>query len=532
MHKVVIADDELFVRMGLRNSIDWEQHGFVVVGEAADGVQALGVIDRDPPDVVLTDIKMPNMDGLELIRIVSERYPLTRCIVLSNFDDFELVKNAMKLGATDYFLKVTIEPEKLLDTLRQTVQALDQFKRSAGHVAELSRQLGESRPLLLKQRFRELRDERQTLASFARRLRSIPFFKECMDGHALIVVLKDYDKLLASRFDFDRDLLEYTVTNLMQELLYMHGNGQVFESQPGVFALFLHTQPAVGLRHFAQQIHNSLQEFLSFECFTVYGLQYDTEEKLRDTIRRIFRLPEQLFYERAATVRHIAEVPERPLPGTGNRVDKFLHDVAFFQQLGDGGGLLDCVRTFVDEAEKEQAAPDLVKKQLILLVSNLLEHGFGERPEAIARESAAVVERIECCCSILDLRRLVSEEIAAIGNKVAAASRTNVREEIRKVIVFMEKNYGDKISLEDMANYIRMNKSYFSRLFKQETGMMFNKYLTQIRLTKARELILSTNKKLSDISDEVGYGDVFYFTKAFKHYYSMTPGEYKKRHRL
>ncbi|HBR29267.1 MAG TPA: DNA-binding response regulator, partial [Firmicutes bacterium] len=117
MLKVMIVDDEAIVRIGLKSMIDWESHGFQLVGEANDGQRALDLFQKNKPDLVITDLKMPVMDGLQLMRHLNELDARCRVIVLSSYDEFSLVKEAMKLGAADYLLKLEMEPDQLVEVL-------------------------------------------------------------------------------------------------------------------------------------------------------------------------------------------------------------------------------------------------------------------------------------------------------------------------------------------------------------------------------------------------------------------------------
>ena len=119
MRKVLVVDDEFLVRVGIKSFLNWEENGYTIIGEAADGRQALEIMEREAPDVVLTDLKMDGMDGFELIQVSRKRFPAVQFVVLSSFEDGENVKRAMKLGAADYIFKLTSKPEELLRILNE-----------------------------------------------------------------------------------------------------------------------------------------------------------------------------------------------------------------------------------------------------------------------------------------------------------------------------------------------------------------------------------------------------------------------------
>lgn len=128
MYKVIIVDDEKIVRIGLKTIIKWNENGYELVGEAKDGISAFSMVQKYNPDIIITDLKMPNLDGIGLIKKLKEENYKCKVLVLSNYSDFELVKEAMKLGAVDYILKLTMQPDDLLKILNQMSQQLNKEK--------------------------------------------------------------------------------------------------------------------------------------------------------------------------------------------------------------------------------------------------------------------------------------------------------------------------------------------------------------------------------------------------------------------
>lgn len=156
MYKVLIADDEQAVRIGMRSFIDWNKNGFELVGEAKDGRAALALIQQTRPDIVITDLKMPEMDGVELIRALNVGGFRGKVLVLSNYNEFDLVRSAMKFGASDYLLKVTMEPEELLSILKQLCEKLKSEKAVLEENNKIKLELNRNREIETRQYFAEL----------------------------------------------------------------------------------------------------------------------------------------------------------------------------------------------------------------------------------------------------------------------------------------------------------------------------------------------------------------------------------------
>ena len=156
MIKVLIVDDEILIRVGIKSCINWESNGYEIIGLAADGNQALEIIKSQMPDIVLTDIKMPNLDGLELIEEIKKQYPNIRIIVLSCYNEFDFIRTAMKLGADDYILKLSMEPQDLLKVLNNTKKEIEKNQKAIARENDNKREIKIDRNFLKEDLYKGL----------------------------------------------------------------------------------------------------------------------------------------------------------------------------------------------------------------------------------------------------------------------------------------------------------------------------------------------------------------------------------------
>ncbi len=535
MYKILIVDDEIFVRMGLKMSIDWASRGFELLGEASNGQEALEKISETPPDIVITDIKMPVMDGIGLIKEISSSYPAIKCLVLSNYDEFELVKEAMKLGAVDYFLKVTIESDKLLEALEQVCEKLDGERTAADRRRAIDQTIREHRTVIERKYYLDLVGHDGTPESLKATIDALGLKLYDMRGVILLLLLRDYRELLEGRFQSDRRLLEFTILNVVDELINHQSGGKIVEHSPGAYAMIVSwREPPDGNRvaDLAERVRRALRDYLSIEANVVCGAPFAGHGSLQEALASLDKLKLEAFYEQEGGVLRQGQAvfPDGAIAEAYRAAKSRLK---LFVGLGDGARAAACLEAFVDETRERRIDPLLAKRHVAALAGALqdgLAVKLGDK-EGTPIDTAIAV-RLEEAEDFAELKR-TALGFARQGERLleSHAGQQSPRDEIVKVIAYVKEHYRQRVSLEEMARRVAMNKSYFSRLFKQETGEAFQDFLIRTRMEQAREQLLATDKKVADIATDVGYNDIFYFTRAFKQYYRMSPGEYKKNHR-
>ncbi|MFC5402248.1 response regulator transcription factor [Cohnella soli] len=534
MYKILIVDDEIFVRMGLKMSIDWHAHGLQLIGEASNGQQALELMKETTPDIVITDIKMPVMDGIKLIQEIAAAYPAVKCLVLSNYDEFELVKEAMKLGALDYFLKVTIESEKLIEAIKRVCERLDGERRAANEVREIVRAMNEHRTVIERKYYLELIQPEAKPGTFHAAVEALGLKLYDHSGAILMLLLRDYGKLLSERFQSNRRLLEFTILNVVEELINHHSSGKIIEHSDGVYAMIVSWKDQTDERQvsdLADRVRTALHDYLSIESNVVCGAAFQGYEQLRDGLVALDKAKLEAFYEDAGSVLRIGQTAFSD-DGVSETYLNAKGQLALYVQLGDGPRIAACLDAFLDCVKMERIDPVLAKRHVLNLVG-IVQDELSLRIEdkGNAPIDTAIAGKIDEAAGFAELKEIVLPFARQCEIRLESFRLQGPRDEIVQAIEYVKRHYAGKVSLEDIARRAAMNKSYFSRLFKQETGEAFQDFLIRTRMEQARELLLASDKKVADIAAEVGYNDIFYFTRAFKQYFKMSPGEYKKRNR-
>lgn len=540
MIKVFLVEDEAIIRRGIRNNIPWEKEGFQFVGEASDGELAYPMIKKAKPDIVITDIKMPFMDGLELASIIRKEMPDTKIIILSGYNEFEYAKTAISIGVTDYQLK-PISSEKLLETIKRVADIireeqaqkmlLEEYKKdnqegmelekaklfyaladnslSTAEILEWGRQLGLDLTasyytvILLKiissaeeNTYQEqvVEAERKSEA-FLKEQECIYYFKRWGEGWFLLVRSEDEEEFS----ELLQGLKEYFAQLIPDEsdgLCYFGGIGHTVQRLGDVRQSFLSANRAFTARFFAD-----LNQIITEDELKRHEAKKQGADDLKDiNISNIDRRLLEDFLK-------MGDIEEAPV---------FLD--AYFDKIGVGSYSSLMFRQYL-------------MVDMYFCVSKFLEDLGGSSQKFM--EKFGDVEEIKMRIHSTDRVREYMQEIFTEALEMRdSLSRDKYSRLLKDAQYYAEQNYtNNEISLNMVASHVGISPSYFSTIFRQETGSTFIEYLTGLRMEKAKELLRCTNKKTAEIAYDVGYKDSHYFSYIFKKTQGLTPKEYRGERR-
>ncbi len=515
--KVFLVDDEIAIRENLRNSFPWEENGFQLVGEAPDGEMALPMIRDLNPDILLTDIRMPFMDGMALCAEVRRVMPWIGVVILSGYDDFSYAQKAIPLGVREYLLKPI--------TARELLNAL---KRVAGQIEEERR-------------------AQESMASLRR---------DVVSGNQFL-----REKLLASLFTEEGDRFEDE--QLMRQMRQMGVN-----LAAGCYVVIDIAFSLSGeARARARSALSALAEATGGSVFTC-GMAHGARALVLGDNERD---AEERAYSFAASAAHLPQLEncEELRLSIGETVNDY-YDIRRSMQTarhvrhaaaGQGEG-----RRIIGVGELDNATTPLNTLELSPLYERLqyasareLDAVLSEYTERLGsgaegRELALGYLRI---AAVIAARHIVSDAGADPQDVldealIAEALRSDGMEAVRALLLsamacrdrsgrglgqtpvgraraFLSQRYSDpNLMLQDVAGEVSMSQSHFSTVFAQETGITFTQYLTALRIGKAKELLAATNMRSSEIAFAVGYNDAHYFSYLFKKQTGVTPSEYRR----
>jgi two-component system, response regulator YesN len=520
-YKVFFVEDEIITREGIRDNVDWQASGFEFCGEATDGEMALPLLRTAQPDVLITDIKMPFMDGLQLSKIVRERMPRVKIIILSGHDEFEYAQKAISLGITDYLLKpVTVQ--KLQTVLQKLSGQLDQERKEEADLKKLQEQVQDNCAMLSERLLFKLVLGAVSPAEAAEMGQTLGF--ELTARHYLVVILKLEFGDRTEQYDHD----EYQqVQRVLTELVRQNPDIFVLKRDWGDIILIMKGNTPEYLEEERNLLLNEIRQ-------VVAGTRYQLSIGVGASKERIADIS-QSFMEALVHIQNPAiNKDELNPPLEGGELLK-LDNTAIENYLR--WGVKDefdnffnaYLRPLGETALKSALIKNYIFVDVILATAKLVNE-LGGDVDRVVPELSSIETILADVKSVEDLREQ-AHKIISIG-LTYRDSRPNGQHiyMLRRAKEYIEHHYADPaLSLNEVAAQANLSASHFSAVFSQETCQTFKEYLTEIRINKAKELLRMTPLRSADIAYQVGYNDPHYFSSVFKKNTGLSPIEFRSQ---
>lgn len=515
MYRAAIVDDEPVIRFGIRASVDWERENIGLAGDFANGEEAWRAIGEEGVDILITDIKMPVMDGLELAKRALARHPRTKVILISSYTDFEYVRQGLKLGVADYLLKPTLEPEGLLELVRKCVRAIEEDRGR-----EVDRQLLR-RTQRLQERRRLEADIKRAVAQAGEG--AAPWVKPSWlaSGYAVCTVLidglREYEEQHGS---LQAGLLLEDMHESFDEIAE---EGAAFAAQGPSLALVL---PADVAAETARALRDLWRKRLNVG--TTIGLAAGTSEAdLRDVYLRSARAAGRRFYEGEGFYEDARD--QEAAPERGSPEETLTRRLRHALAAKDAAAAEAAVREQAARWAASRTDADAVRREAVETATALLS---GEREPSALLEGLEELKRAETLDALVRMLLAQLRDCRKAGGAGAGAgapaSRGNKRL-VEQAIAHLEANYTGELTLQQLADHVHMSKNYFCLQFKLHTGMNFMDYLIRLRLGRAKALLGETDLKIYEVAERAGFGDAKHFGKLFKRMTGLSPVEYRER---
>ncbi|MBD2844863.1 response regulator [Paenibacillus sp. IB182496] len=544
MYKMLIVDDEPAVRAGLRRYVDWTAYGIEWAGEADDGDVALEMIAQQPPDLVLTDIRMPSMDGITMARRIAQSHPQCKIVFISGHDDADYLKSALKINATDYIFK-PVNRKELEAVVRRVVDELDAQRREQQQRRQLMEQLKEGLPLLRERLLLALMTSGAPRRGLDERIAFLGLDLPVTSAYWVIVVeIDDLSEVTASRSERDAQLLWYAVLNIVQELVDTYFRGYVIAHQHGEFVGLLQTleggespDGAEALLALAADIRSSLERYLRLGVTIGISDRAEGLARVAGAYRQAREAADHRWYlgkNRIITMDSLHHAERGGEPAL-HRVDAEQLEPLFSALKGDESDRLDAALDEVFQVLSRNRGDGLkygqsVCLQIVLAVRQLLLEMELHTPELEAAETAlwhALLARE----TLGEMREELAAYLGEVGGRIRERRSGKVANLVERVRTVIERQYGDsQLTVAEIAKTVYLSPTYVSLLFKQETGQTINEYLTQVRIERAKALLREPQHKFYDICYAIGYNDPSYFTRLFKKATGLTPSAYREHH--
>ena len=521
-YKVFFVEDEIVTREGIRDNVDWVANGFEFCGEATDGEMALPLLRTARPDVLITDIKMPFMDGLQLSKIVRERMPWVKIVILSGHDEFEYAQQAIKLGVTEYLLKpVTVQ--NLHQVLQKLAAQLEQERKEQENIRHLREQIEENRAILRERLL--LKVVVGALSSTEAIERGQLLGLDLSARYYLVVILKTELEDRSEQFDYD----EYQqVQRVVADLV---------EDMPDVFLLHKDWEELVLLMkgnapEFLEEERERLLERINQE---VKRTRYQLTIGSGTPKKRIAEL-HQSFVEALVNIQIAADEKNNRLNNAVDKADLLKVDRAAVENYLRCGAKEDFdpfFNTYIRPLGETALNSYLIKNYIfvdVVLATVKLVNDLGGDIDQVVPELESIETTLASIKTVEQLREQVYRILVSTLAFRDRHTSSHYMSTIQQAKDYIGHHYMEpELSLNEVAAQVNLSPSHFSVVFSKEACQTFKEYLTEIRIQKAKELLRTTALRSVDISYQVGYSDPHYFSHVFRKVTGLSPNEFRSR---
>lgn len=534
MMKVVIADDEVKVCQLICGLIDWTTLDMEIVGIAHNGIEALEMIETLRPDLMITDIRMPGYDGLEMIGRGKKIKEDIDFIIVSGYRHFEYAQSAIKYGVCDYLLK-PIKKEALLDTLRRMREKYRQRTQQLSAEECLKIRLQSDISKLRSNLMSNLLLQRggNTGIDIDKLNREYHFHFE--PGYFQVILVK-IDCEYGILYEDSRKILEEKTKQILQGFLKAKCSDLEISFQ-GSRAYCILNYRKDARDAVRRQLKAAMDELLvqnsvfeKVELSIGLGSAAENLNQLEDSLKTAEWAVSQRLIEGTGKIIETAGIPVSP-PAGNVSLSEFNKNIETALERLDIGS----VAAAVDSLKKQNLQnPQSTGQEIFQLATSaclnylvmLKNHQFSDDREETLYEK--FISRADLCSAVPQLFDCLLNFIRESMESAMQDKKQAEKKPIRLAKQYIQQNFSKQISLEDVSNVAGFNASYFSMLFKKQSGQNFMEYLSEVRMNKAKELFKETNLSVASICEQVGYSDIKHFTQGFKKFTGLKPNEFRK----
>lgn len=531
MYKLVIIEDELILRKNIIKKIEWEKYGFCVVGEAENGRDALDVIDCTNPDVIITDIDMPFMNGLELSKIVTEKCPMTKIIILSGFDDFRYAQQAVELNVVEYVLK-PISSEELIKTLVKIKAQIDADKFKKENLEELKEHYLKSLPVMKVNFLSSLLIGKQRKEGI---LNKAAYYNINLTGKLFACAVVNIDNNKLTENDLMEDVAElnrYGVFNIMEEVICKYSMGIVFSRDDYIVAIMKNDEKNIEymvnkIFRVLEEVRQCIEKYMKFTVTIGVGSLCTNIENINESFLGGLSALEYRIVAGTNKLIYIEDLePEKmkKMIFDDNKEHMLLSSIKFGTEK-DIHSAIEFL--FVEISEIKTSFSDY-QIYLIEILAAIIKMSKDLKLDFLLslNPNYNIFVEIFKFNTIGEVKEWFEKICVKLMKSIGYRRKNSGKILVDKAKEYIKENYTDsELCLNKVSSFIHISPNYFGNIFKNETGETFVNYLLQLRMETAKDILCSTNYKNCQIAERVGFSDQYYFSHCFKKYFKNSPNE-------
>lgn len=535
MISVLVVDDEAIIREGIIKSIAWDQYNIKIAGEASNGREALKIALNVKPDIVIADVRMPVMDGLELSKQLKEIMPSVKLIILTGYGEFEYAKKAIEVKVSDFILK-PIGAEELVEIVLRLKQEILLEKKLAEDIASHEMLLQENIPIIQGRLINKLISASYTISEKEEILNSAQLLDMDLSGprfQVFIIAIDDYFFRVGSQPPGKKEIIFDAILNIARETLSEYTKGFICRNEMGLFVgLFSTKSYHFNVVKMCKKIQRLISEHLKLsisigignECKDLFCVCESYKEALDALRNRIYRGKNVVIH-----INDIAKDSRSDtIIGLQNCIEEE-KELLVYIKLIDVEKINDLLNRLFDRLISIQADYNSIKNItlnfILVAFKGVDEMGINiEECMEIQFDPFKEIERYE---TIEDLKAWVKNVIEKLMDIIDSEKNEKYKSIVKFGLDYIIKHFDEPLTLTVIANAVHVTPNYFSRIFREETGERFLEWLNKYRIEKAKELLSDISMKTYEVAEKVGFNDYKHFSYNFKKYAGCNPSEYK-----
>lgn len=529
----MIVDDESKVGKLVEHIIEWEKLDLQCIATVDNGATAYNIISQYHPDIVITDIRMPGMDGLELIRKTLEENISTKFVVISGYRYFEYAHNALKYGVEDYLLK-PINKEELNDVLSKICEKSRMVCEQKANMIKITQEVRKSRDILQKEFIDSLmlpNANQQTMEKVFENYGFV-FSEACFQA---IVIKLDKKRIEIEITNQDKLVMD-KVIEIMRSELTTHVTESILTHRDSLLI--------IGVFNFKSENKSHIRKAIA-QLFSKIKA-YITEFEIYEPTLGIGAVENDFFHLKNSIGTALQAIKYRIVVGTGKRISLSEHvfdeiieakslveiyksELVNATEVFDEAKLVSIIHVLFEKLSKTRTTNPCRYYSLADEIVLVFFETLGTNRDEENREVRELLQdTIQNTMSVMQLQYELCQVLCRLLNQRQASQMVKLHKPVREAQKYLKKHYSEKIVLEDLVELVDLNPVYFSVIFKKETGTTITDYLIQLRIEAAKEMLRDTNDTIAAISENIGYKDTKYFSQLFQKIVGVKPSQYRK----
>lgn len=530
--KMIIADDEHHVREGLKEVVPWESMGIEVIGTAADGQEAYDLCVSLKPDILLTDIRMPLVDGLEAAVQLKETNIPIRIIIISGAQDFNYAQTALNLNADGYILK-PIKLHELEAAIRKVADSIRTERSIQDDTRRLKQQLLENMPALREKFLVNLvsgmfRNEKELFEK-------LNFFGLDLEKglwRAALLQVDDYEQAIERYSEENKQLISFSINNVLEEIAVRHHSGIAFCMNENCFVLLFNPSMNDEDRYLQviQEMIECCLTYLKLSLSAGIGNPVWSVAKLHYSYLEAASAIEYRFFMGNGSILHSSDFNSSTINIPFASIYEDQNKLIRAMKLGKRDEVMRNIHAIFEAISQGNNCPaELVQSTCVELI-NMASKSFYELGESVESILPPLPDMFKEIYAIRDAAALVELMVSYFNEMTAFFLHKNGQKNsgtIKKIKTFIEQNYMENLTVARISKEIYLTPNYISLIFKQETGESITEHITKVRMEAAKQLLISPDLKILDIAEMVGYENATYFSTVFKKYTGLHPQKFR-----